>query len=331
MVGCLAGCAAPEQANVSFSYVVDAERGLPQGMSTLAIVPAKVGPTTDPKWSDLCITIMQSLVNESRSRFGTPVTVTDRRDTQVTFDEADLAAAGMSTARGGAGGQLLAADGMILSHIDIKVEKHIGKQRTLAGLSLGGWGGRGWGGGGTDIRTEEVETVTRNMTVQSAFKLVDTANNRIWEHYSPRTYTATDRTEASAIFGSSQTEAELTPRDAIIATLVERAAREFISQLMPCRINVDATVVSSSNAECAQGVRMLRAEMFDEALTMFKSALLANTKDHRAAYGAGIAAEATGRFDEALRFYEMACIEANRTDYNEARERVQMYGHRVRQ
>lgn len=328
---CLAGCAAPEQANVNFSYVVEAEQGLPPGMNTIAIMPAKVGPTTDPKWSDLCITIMQSLVNESRSRFGTPVTVTDRRDTQVTFDEADLAAAGMSTARGGSGGQLLSADGMILSHIDIKVEKHVGRQRTLAGLSLGGWGGHGWGGGSTDIRTEEVETVTRNMTVQSAFKLVDTANNRVWEHYSPRTYTATDRTKASAIFGSSRTEAELTPRDAIVATLVERAAREFVSRLMPCRIDVDARVVSSSNADCAQGVRLLRAEMFDEALVVLKSALVAKPNDHRAAFAAGVAAEATGRFDEALRFYKTACMGADRTDYNEARERVQMYGHRVRQ
>lgn len=330
-VSCLAGCASQEQANVSFSYVVEAEQGLPAGMETIAIVPAKVGPTTDTKWSDLCVTIMQSLVNESRSRFGTNVTVTDRRDTQVTFDEADLAAAGMSTARGGSGGQLLAADGMILSHIDIKVEKHIGKQRTLAGLSLGGWGGHGWGGGGTDIRTTEVDTVTRNMTVQTAFKLVDTANNRVWEHYSPRTYSSTDRTKASAIFGSSKTEAELTPQDAIIATLVERAAREFISRLMPCRIDVDASVVSSSNADCSQGVRMLRAEMFSEALTMFKMALASNPNDHRAAFGAGVASEASGRYDEALRYYKMACMGANRSDYIEARERLQLYGHRVRQ
>lgn len=294
IVSVMAGCAATERASISFSYAVDAERGLPQGMETIAIEPANLGPTTDPKWSDMCVTIMQSLVNESRNRYGTDINVSDRRDTQVTFDEADLAAAGMSTAQGGSGGQLLAAQGMILSNINVKVEKHIGKQRTLAGLSLDGWGGHGWGGGGTDIRTREVETVTRNMTVQTEFKLVDTANNKVWEHHLPKTYQATDRTKASPIFGSSRTEAELTPQDEIIATLVEHGAREFISRLMPCRIDVEVEAVSSSNPACTQGVRLLRGEMYDEALSRFRDALAARPNDHRAAFGAGVACEASG-------------------------------------
>jgi len=66
------------------------------------------------------------LVNESKNSFGTDVEVTDRRDTQIMFDEADLAAAGMSKG-GGQGGQLDAAQGAILSNINVKVEKHIGK------------------------------------------------------------------------------------------------------------------------------------------------------------------------------------------------------------
>jgi len=329
LLSLMAGCAATERAPVSFSYVVEAERGLPQGMKTIAIMPAKVGPTTDPKWSDMCVTVMQTMANESR-RLGADITVSDRRDTQVTFDEADLAAAGMSTAPGGSGGQLLAVQGVILSHIDVKVEKHIGKQRTLAGLSLSGWGGRGWGGGGTDIRTKEVETVSRTMTVQTAFKLVDTANNMIWEHYSPRPYTGTDKTKASPIFGSSQTEAELTPQDEIIATLVGRAVQEFISRLMPCRIDVDTVVLSSGNKSCIEGVKMLRAEMYDEAVAMFKAALANNPDDHRAAYGAGVACEASGRHPEALRFYKRACAGADIAMYREALDRAKLYGHRVR-
>jgi hypothetical protein len=330
LVAVTTGCAGREQAFVSFSYVVNAERGLPPGMETITIMPAKIGPTTDPKWSDMCVTIMQSLVNESRNRFGTNVTVSDRRDTQVTFDEADLAAAGMSTARGGSGGQLLAAQGAILTNINVKVETHTGMQRTLAGLSLDAWGGHGWGGGGTDIRTEEVETVTRNMTVQTEFKLVDTANNKVWDHYSPKTYRATDRTKASPIFGSSRTEAELTPRDAIIATLVEQAAREFISRLMPCRIDVEVDVPSSGNPNCVQGVKLLRAEMYEEALSSFRAALAVDSGDHRAAFGAGVACEAMGQYDSALSFYKQACVGAGSRVYMEARDRMKTYGHRVR-
>ena len=325
----LTGCAS-ERAYVEFSYVVEPSRGLPPGMETVTIVPAKVGANTDPKWSDLCVTVMQSLVNESRNSFGTPVEVSDRRDTQATFDEADLAAAGMSTARGGSGGQIMAAQGAILSNINVKVEKHVGKQRTLSGLSLWGGGGRGYGHGGGDFRTEEVETVTRNMTVQTEFKLLDTGNNKVWEHYSPKTFRATDRTKASPIFGSSQTEAELEPGDAIIGTLVEKGARDFISRLMPCRIDVEAEVVSSGNKNCVQGVKLLRAEAYGEAVSNFKAALADNPDDHQAAFGAGVACEASKRYDEALKFYNRACAGQDNVDYREARDRMKTYGSRVR-
>lgn len=327
---CVAGCQSAERAPVSFSYVVEAGQGLPEGMDTVAILPAKIGPNTDPKWSDMCATVLLSLVNESRNQFGTDVVVVDRRDTQATFDEADLAAAGMSTGRGGQGGKLLAAQGVIFSNINVKVDRKVGKQRTLSGLNLGGFGGHGWGGGDVDLRTSEVETVTRSMAVQTEFKLVDTENNRTWEHYSPKTFTATDRTKASPIFGSSQTEAELTPTDEIIAALVEKGAREFVSRLMPCRIDVDTEVISSTNANCIEGVRMLRGEMYGEALSNFKAALADNPDDHRAAFGAGVACEAMGQYDQALNYYRRACAGANNAEYRDALDRMKSYGDRVR-
>ena len=83
------------------------------------------------------------------------------------------------------------------------------------------------------------------MTVQTDFKLVDTINNRDWEHYSPRPYVATDRTGASPLFGASRTEADLTPRDRIVAGLVQRGVKAFICRLLPCRITVSADVASS--------------------------------------------------------------------------------------
>ena len=119
-------------------------------------------------------------------------------------------------------------------------------------------GRRARGGGSVSAQTEEVETVTRNMTVKVSFKLVDSGNGKVWEYFSPRTYSATEKTKASPIFGSSSTEADLTPADKIIGSLVERGAREFVSMLMPCRIDVEAEIESSGNANCAQGVRYLR-------------------------------------------------------------------------
>ena len=323
------GCASQQTATVSFSYVVEKEKGLPPGMKTIAIMPAKVGETTDPKWSELSTTVIAALINESRGKYGTEVTVTERRDAKAVFDEGDMKAAGMATGKGG-DTKLIGAEGLLLSNINVKVEKHVGKQRTLSGLDLGGYGGHGWGGGNVNAQTEEVETVTRNMTVQTEFKLIDSANGRVWEHFSPKTYSATDRTKASPIFGSSKTEAELTPQDQIIGSLVERGAREFVSQLMPCRIDVETEVESSGNKNCVEGVKLLRAEAYREAISAFQAAMAEDSNDHRAAYGAGVACEATGQFEAGLKYYNKACAGENNRTYADARDRMKTYGSRIR-
>lgn len=329
LLAAVTGCASQQTATVSFSYVVEKEKGLPPGMKTIAIMPAKVGETTDPKWQELSTTVLASLINESRSKFGTDVTVTERRDAKAVFDEGDMKAAGMATGKGG-DTKLIGAEGLLLSNINVKVEKHVGKQRTLSGLDIAGFGGHRSGGGRVNAETEEVETVTRNMTVQTEFKLVDSANGRVWEHFSPKTYSATDRTKASPIFGSSKTEAELTPQDQIIGALVERGAREFVSQLMPCRIDVETEVESSGNKNCVEGVKLLRAEAYREAISAFQAAMAEDSNDHRAAYGAGVACEATGQFEAGLKYYNKACAGENNRTYTDARDRMKTYGSRIR-
>ena len=181
MIGC-----AQERAVVAFDYVVDQGKGLPPGMKTLYILPAKCGPGTDEKWADMCATALRSLIIESKTDFGTQIRVVDREDTNVTYDEADMAAAGMSTGDPSRGGRITGADGAILADITVKKEAHTGKQRTMSGLSLWGGGGHGYGHGGGDVDTEEVETVTRNLTVQMEIKLLDTANNDFWAHLKPK-------------------------------------------------------------------------------------------------------------------------------------------------
>ncbi len=323
----LTGCAT-ERAMIRFGYVVEPDRGLPPGMKTIAVLPARVGPATDPKWSEISANLLQSLVNESHQQFGTDVSVSDRRDVQATFDEADLTAAGLTTAETGRGGRLLANQGVILSNISVKVEKHVGKQRTISGFDLAEIVHHGLRGRQARLETEEVETVTRNLTVQTDFKLIDTANNRVWEQYS-NTFSTLDRTKASPLFGASQTEAALAPRDQLIQTFVEQGARAFLSRLMRCRIEVVAEVSSSLNKHCVRGVKLLRADAYADALRAFQTALDANWGDHRAAFGAGLACEALGRYEKALRFYNRALAERDRLAYASARDRVKAYGGRA--
>lgn len=325
----LSGCAS-QSARVEFRYVVNAGKGLPPGMNTIYVAPADVGPNTDPRWSDLTATILKSLVQESRDQFGTQVAITDRRDTRGVFEEADLKAAGMSTQEGGGGGRLDAADGRILSNINIKVEIREKKESTLDITNIAGFGGHGSGGGNVDFQTREVTGYQRTMTVQTEFKLLDNATNRVWS-LKAGTYTATDETRpASPLYGSSRGLGDLPPEDQIIADLVDMGAREFVSDLMACRINVSAYIRSSGSEECANGVRMLRAGAWREALASFQAALARNGRDHRAAFGAGLACEAMGDGERALGYYRQALAGADDPQYAAARARMETFGSRIR-
>ena len=66
-----------------------------------------------------------------------------------------------------------------------------------------------------------------------------------------------------------------------------------------------------------------------EDQSAIQTALDAKWGDHRAAFGAGLACEALGRYEKALRFYNRALAERDRLAYASARDRVKTYGGRA--
>ena len=140
----------------------------------------------------------------------------------------------------------------------------------------------------------------------------------------------TDETRVSPFFGSGKTEADLTPRDRIIGTLVERGAREFVGKLVPRVVRQRITLKSSSHDDCEAGVRLLRADMYEEALARFRAALADDPNDHRALFGAGVTCELMGRYDEALRYYRLACAEDDKDEYLENKQRLAAHLDRIR-
>ncbi|MHC4235254.1 MAG: tetratricopeptide repeat protein, partial [Planctomycetota bacterium] len=247
----------------------------------------------------------------------------DRKHTSSVMKESDLAAAGMvASAKPGAVAKLLEVQALILTEIKVKVEKHKGKGRTVDFLSLGGggWSRGGYGHGTVD--SSEVDKESRHITVQTDFKLVDAGTEENLATHSPRPYRQTDKMKVSPFFGSAKTEADMTPRDEIIGEAVELGARQFLSKLVPCPVTYLVEVESSSQENCVEGVKLLRAEMYEEAVSQFKMALAEEPSDHHAAYAAGLACEATGRYDEALTYYKQACYGKNEPEYIDARKRL---------
>ncbi len=325
------GCGGSERAMVEVSYVLNPSVGLPEGMSSVAIMDAQVNEVTDKKWSELAANYIQHLIQESKEKYGTELEVVDRKHTGTVMKEHDMAAAGLSDApQTMAMAKLLNVQGMIMTEINVKVETHKGKGRTISSLGAWGHGGHGWGGGGGRVGSEEAETVSRNITVQTDFKLVDTANSKNWTTHSPKPYRASDKTKVSPFFGSSKTEATLTPRDEIIGAAVETGARQFVSKLIPCAVRYEVEVKSSSQENCVQGVKYLRGDMFTEALGQFKLALADDPEDHQAAFAAGVCCEAMSNFDKALNYYKRALVAKNVPEYIEAKKRMAENKDRIR-
>ena len=55
-----------------------------------------------------------------------------------------------------------------------------------------------------------------------------------------------------------------------------------------------------------------------------------DSNDHRAAYGAGVACEASGQYESALKYYKQACAGEDNRVYAYARDRMKSYGSRIR-
>jgi tetratricopeptide (TPR) repeat protein len=70
--------------------------------------------------------------------------------------------------------------------------------------------------------------------------------------------------------------------------------------------NTQFLVQSSGNGSCQQGVRELRNQQWDKALTAFQQALLDNPDDHHAHFGMGLACEELGKLDQALEHFQAA-------------------------
>jgi hypothetical protein len=334
----VAGCST-EKAWVPVSYVIEPDRGLPPGMNAVAVVDSKVNTATDQKWSELAANMVQDLIQDANHQFGADLKVADRKHLGDTLEEQDLAAAGITSgSEPGQGGKVMEVQGIIQSEINVKVEKHTGYQTTLSGLGLFGGGGSGYywrdryrhGYGGVDVDTREVETVARNITVQTAFKLVDTVNNQNWVTYTSPASSRADRTTASPIFGSAKTEAELTARDVVIGGAVSKGVREFVSEFLPVEMEYAIPIESSYNEDCKMGVRMLRADDYEAARRYFRSAITASPQDHRAIFGAGVASEAMGNFEEALQYYKQAYGMEPLRRYGDAKRRLSDHLKRIR-
>lgn len=301
------GCGDKQVATVELTTTVQPKAPLDAKYMQIAVRNADVGGDTQEfdqkKWAIMTADLIQYSLQQAAEKYNVPLKLVDREHLKLATEEKDLAAAGITDSGDKvASAQLQGASAIITSKVTIKIDKQKGKGRTIS--DLGGWGAN-FGGGG-HVRTEEVDKESRNITVQCQFQLKDPATNEIIVPYSGPPAQLYTRTKTSPFFGSSKTEADMTPRDHDIGTLIDRQLREFLVKFVPTEIIAQAKVRPGKHEMSAAGVRALVIDDYETALENFKQAIAAEPNDHRSMFGAGVACEKLKKYDEALKYYKLA-------------------------
>ncbi|MCH8806234.1 MAG: hypothetical protein IH986_09120 [Planctomycetes bacterium] len=329
-VACVAPGLAGEKATVRVHYLLRPTRGIPEGLSAVAILDAGVNDEkarleTDTNWSELAANYVQYLLQEAIEQRGIELDIIDRRHTATVLKEHDLAAAGLIPSRtAGRAAQLLEVQGVIMAEINVRVEEHRDTKKTvdLRGLLDDLRPRKRKSHGGHKKRpTQSAEVVKRHTTVQTVFHLFDAKTSKNWATYA-KWHHYSDQAKISDFFAGIFSGSKVDPRDEVIEQAVQRGAREFVGMLVPSEVEYLVKVKSSSQDDCEEGVRALRAEMYEEAIGRFKLALSDRPDDDRAAFAAGVACEALGRYEDALKYYRMASRLDDEDEYLEARRRV---------
>lgn len=171
-------------------------------------------------------------------------------------------------------------------------------------------------GGGLTLKTKEVEEISRHLTVQCSFTLIDAATGRTLMQYSPPPAQKKDKKSPDFFFGGLVSEADLDPVDHFIGELVETSTREFVSMIVPVQMQYTYPVVGKHSAGEA-AVRALRGDDYETAMQQFQTNLRKEPDEHETLFGIGVVSELMGKPEQALEFYRRA-LSADDVDDDEA-------------
>jgi len=160
-------------------------------------------------------------------------------------------------------------------------------------------------GGGLSLKTKDVEEISRHLTVQCSFALMDAVTGRAIAQYSPPPYQKRDKASPHFLFGSSMSEADLDPVDHFIGELVERATQEFVGMLVPVRVECRYDLIGKGK-DGEAGIRALRADDYATAIARFQAELAKKPREHETVFALGVAYELMGDREHALECYRRA-------------------------
>ncbi|GMU33067.1 MAG: tetratricopeptide repeat protein [Planctomycetia bacterium] len=330
LVGVLAVGCGPKtpKATVAFSQFIEPKSPLSSQYMQIAVMNANMEGSSDEvdqtKWAGMTADMMQHYLEQASEKYNIPIKLVDREHLKIAMGEKDLAAAGITDSGDEvAASQVKGASAILTSKVTVKIDKQVGKQRSIDAMSVFA---SAWGGGG-GISTEEVDEEARNITVTCQFQLKDPATNDIVVSHSAMPSQEYAKTSSSFFFGSSKTEADMSPRDKVIGAMIEKHAQDFLAKFVPVETFTEVTVEPSKNENSIAGVRSLVMDEYESALAKFKAAISEDQNDDESLFGAGVACEKLKRYDEARKYYKLAqSLDTENANYNAAVARIGRMG-----
>jgi hypothetical protein len=364
---------AKEKQVVTVSYVLAPDRTLPPEIKAVAVIDSGVesidgikGNSREKKWALIAADIIEAMLQGDN---GGPqgLTVVQRRATKQILDEQDLQLAGI--VEGDAAmraGKLLAVQGLIASTIRIQIETKRTAKSTFDWTGVMGgsfeelarprprevhyrpgpggprgphpnpYGRRGpprSAGSGLGVPSREVEEVSRNLTVQCSFRLIDATTGATVVQFSPPVFQKTDKKSPDFMFGGMIEQRDLDPVDHFIGELVERACREFVGMMAPTRVAFTYELIGrGKDGEAA--VRAIRADDFGTAVRLFEAAHQDKPEEPDTVFGLGVTCELAGDYTRALEHYRnlVAMRDVDEDDlpmYLEAKQRLTAHMPRI--
>lgn len=188
-------------------------------------------------------------------------------------------------------------------------------------------------GAALTLKTREIEEISRHITVQCSFCLIDAVNGASLVQYSTPPIQKRDRKSPDFFFGGNIDEGDLDPVDHFIGELIERATQEFAGQIVPVRVQFPTEVVGHGKAGEA-AVRALRADDYAAAIQGFEAQLRKEPDEADTAYAMGVTAELMSDPVRALDLYRKAVSmkdvgKEQLAVYMAAKERLTAHLHRI--
>ncbi len=157
-------------------------------------------------------------------------------------------------------------------------------------------------GGGLTLATKDVEEISRHLTVQCSFTLIDAASGQALLQYSPPPMQKHDQKSPDFLFGGAMGAEDLDPVDHFIGELVEQSTREFVSMIVPVQMSCTYELVARHSA-AEDALRALRADDYAGAMAGLQRELAKYPDEPETLFAMGAVFELMGKPEQALEYY----------------------------